>query len=85
MRFGIEKLRTIKTARFCGKGLFGYKPEWFMFKKLLNDKIFIFWRLGVIWMPPEGGASKKLFGTKTLVLVSKWFSTPTRGLGLKNC
>jgi len=50
-------LRTIKTARFYGKGLFGYKPEWFMFKKL--------------------------FGTKTLVLVSKWFSTPTHGLGVE--
>jgi hypothetical protein len=24
--FGVEKLRTIKTARFCGKGLFGCPP-----------------------------------------------------------
>jgi hypothetical protein len=43
-RVRVEKLRTIKTARFCGRVLFGYKPFWFISKKLLDDKIFIFWR-----------------------------------------
>jgi hypothetical protein len=50
-----EKLRTIKTVRFYGKGFFGDKPLWFI--------------------------SKKLFETKTLVLVFKVFFNPNRGLG----
>jgi hypothetical protein len=56
-RFGVEKLRTIKTARFCGRVLFGCESIRFASEKLLNDKIFIFWRSGVIWIPPprEGG------------------------------
>ena len=36
---GYEKLRTIKTARFCGRVLFGCESIRFTFKKLLNDKI----------------------------------------------
>ena len=43
-RVGVEKLRTIKTARFCGRVLFGCESYRFTSKKLLNDKIFIFWR-----------------------------------------
>ena len=77
---GVEKLHTIKTARFCGRVLFGcesyrftseklfetktlvlvfkvdFNPKpWFGVEKLLNDKIFIFWRSGVIWIPPPQG------------------------------
>jgi hypothetical protein len=47
-----EKLRTIKTARFYGRGFF-CMPLPFgegASEKLLNDKIFIFWRSGVIWI-----------------------------------
>ena len=43
-----EKLLNIKTVRFYGKGLFGCESYRFTSKKLLNDKIFIFWRSGVI-------------------------------------
>ena len=39
-----EKLLDIKTARFYGKVFLGHESVRFMPKKLLNDKIFIFWR-----------------------------------------
>jgi hypothetical protein len=55
--FGVEKLRTIKTARFCGRVLFGYKPFWFI--------------------------SKKLFETKTLVLVFKVDFNPKPRFGVE--
>jgi hypothetical protein len=82
-------LRTIKTARFYGRGFFvcplpkgeetseklfetktlvlvfkvDFNPKpWFGVEKLLNDKIFIFWRSGVFCMPPKGASEKlKLF------------------------
>ena len=41
--FGVEKLRTIKTARFSGRVLFGCESYRFTSEKLLDDKIFIFW------------------------------------------
>jgi len=37
-----EKLLTIKTVRFCGKGFIGDKPFWFISKKLKS----FFWKNG---------------------------------------
>jgi hypothetical protein len=36
--FGVEKLRTIKTARFCGRVLFGCESIRFISKKLFETK-----------------------------------------------
>jgi hypothetical protein len=48
-----------------------------------RQNIYILEVRGYLDAPPRReGASEKLFGTKTLVLVSKWFSTPHRGLGV---
>jgi len=56
-RFGVEKLRTIKTARFCGRVLFGCESIRF--------------------------TSKKLFETKTLVLVFKVDFNPKPWFGVE--
>jgi hypothetical protein len=48
VRFPREKLLNIKTARFYGK-VFVEQDLSVLFKKLLDDKIFIFWREGVSW------------------------------------
>ena len=48
-----------KMVRFYGK-VFFRRPQRGLREKLLNDKIFIFWREGVIRQPlPSGGALPK--------------------------
>jgi len=39
-------------------GCYSGRPQIGSIRKLLNDKIFIFWSKGVYWMPPSGGAKK---------------------------
>ncbi len=38
---GYEKLRTIKTARFCGRVLFGYPPSGGGASKKLKSFLFL--------------------------------------------
>jgi hypothetical protein len=47
-RVSFKKLLTIKTVRFYGK-VFFRRPQRGLREKLLNDKIFIFWREGVVY------------------------------------
>jgi hypothetical protein len=54
VRFPREKLLNIKTARFYGK-VFVEQDLSVLFKKLLDDKIFIFWREGVFFVGPRRG------------------------------
>jgi hypothetical protein len=49
-----KKLVETKTLVLVFKVDFNPKPR-FGVEKLLNDKIFIFWRKGVSWMPPLRG------------------------------
>jgi hypothetical protein len=54
-------------------------------KKLLNIKTVRFYGKGLFEYEQEWFMFKKLFGTKTLVLVSKWFLyAPPSGGHLKN-